>query len=596
MNLNSNSNQTDLPSLLVQGLPALRWLCLLLLLSATAAAVIGATWQIWYTGRIFPGVTVAEVPLSGLTPSAALVQLREQGIWAADNPVLVTHQKEVWVLSANHEVSDADLAQLINEAYVLGRTGDFMEVLAVRWQLIMQGKNLVPEFRLLAEDIDSFVDDISQDVAVSPREAIDLGNADLPARPGIVTDVENLRMQIELAASKEGKLPSVPLEISQLLPDVELHESDLPFQEPIVVTSPELDLQFALDGRSLLSASTNQELGVYDDSAIRSQVQKWAALVDREPQNVRIFFNPDSGVLEVTHSSLEGVTLDVDATVNGILTTLQNGGLATSLRLNWILPELSREDLPGLGIETLVGRSETYFKGSSSARVQNIDLTTQQFASILIAPGEVFSFNGTIGPITVAAGYADAAVIWGDRTAIGVGGGVCQVSTAIFRAALNAGLPIEERHNHGYVVSWYGQPGMDATIYTPYVDLKFRNDTPSFLLLQPDLDVTEGTLAVNLFGTPSGRTVQISEPVISKVTEPALPIYVEDRSLAPGETKLLESEKLGLTVVVDRHVTENGITISESFTSVYRPWQAVYLEGPAADTDQKGALSLEPVP
>ena len=539
---------------------------------------------------------MANIPMSGLTPSEALAQLQDQGIRAAENPVLVTHQEAVWVLPGNHRVSEPDLARLVNEAYALGRNGDLMEVVGTRWQLLSQGQNLAPEVWVAAKDIDNFVNGISEDVAEDPRAAAVIGSTQVPARAGVLTDVENLRRQIGIIAVQAEALPSVSLEISQSLPGAAYQEPDLPFQEPLVVTSPELDLQFALDARSLLSASSEQNSEVYDAAAIRSQVQNWATLIDREPLSVRVFFNPLTKVLEVVQPSKEGVTLDVDGTVDGIVSTLQSGGLNANLHLKWRSPELSKEDLPGLGIKSLVGRSETYFKGSSSARVHNIDLTTQQFASILIAPGEVFSFNESIGPITVAAGYADAAIIWGDRTAIGVGGGVCQVSTAIFRSALHAGLPIEERHNHGYVVSWYGQPGMDATIYTPYVDLKFQNDTTAFLLLQPDLDVAQGTLAVNLFGTPTGRTVQLSEPVISHVTEPDSPIFREDRSLAPGQTKLLESEKLGLTVVVVRYITENGHTRSESFTSVYRPWQAVYLEGPAVESETRGALTSEPVP
>ena len=94
----------------------------------------------------------------------------------------------------------------------------------------------------------------------------------------------------------------------------------------------------------------------------------------------------------------------------------------------------------------------------------------------------MFSFNENVEDVTAANGFEDSLIIWGDRTAVGVGGGVCQVSTTVFRAAYEAGLPILERYNHGYVVSWYGEPGLDATIYTPSVDFKFRNDTGAYLL------------------------------------------------------------------------------------------------------------------
>ncbi len=573
-----------------RGLTALRWLGLLLLLLATTLATAGATWQIWYAGRIFPGVAVADVPLSGHTPGTALALLQERGLHAAQDPVLVTHGESIWVLPHRYTLSESALGQWVNEAYALGRSGYPVGDLAMRWRLLHQGYNIVPDLGLEAADIDGLVSAVASEAAVS------VGSTRIPAQAGAAANVEPRQRQIGQIIVQETSLPTVPVPISQSGSEAEIFQPAQPFQEPLVVAHAELALQFALDARSLAAATVDQSAHLYDPAAIRSQVQSWAGLVNQESVSARVHFNAVSKELEVVQPSARGVALDVEGTVAGILAALQAGGSAATLQLEWLSPEFTQEDLPSLGIHSLVGRSETYFKGSSAARVHNIELTTQQFASVLIAPGEVFSFNETIGPITVAAGYADAAIIWGDRTAIGVGGGVCQVSTAIFRSALNAGLPIEERHNHGYVVSWYGQPGMDATIYTPLVDLKFRNDTAAHLLLQPDLDVEQGTLAVNLFGTPTGRIVDITEPVISRVTEPEPPVFVEDRSLAPGETRLLESEKLGLTVVVGRNITESGVTRSERFVSVYRPWRAVYAEGPVPAATGAEVFDSEPVP
>jgi vancomycin resistance protein YoaR len=166
---------------------------------------------------------------------------------------------------------------------------------------------------------------------------------------------------------------------------------------------------------------------------------------------------------------------------------------------------------------------------------------------------------------------------------VGVGGGVCQVSTTVFRAALNAGLPIVERYNHGYVVSWYGDPGMDATIYTPSVDLKFRNDTGAYLLVQPAVDSSNGVLTFNFYGTKPNRQVTIGEPVISDVKEPGEPVYRVDESLAPGERRQVEYAQRGMTVTVERTVTENGQTRVDKIVSNYQPWNAVYLVAPGTE-------------
>ncbi|MXZ20552.1 MAG: vancomycin resistance protein, partial [Caldilineaceae bacterium SB0665_bin_25] len=185
-----------------------------------------------------------------------------------------------------------------------------------------------------------------------------------------------------------------------------------------------------------------------------------------------------------------------------------------------------------------------------------------------------------LAPASGANGFEDSAINGGDRTAVGVGGGVCQVSTTVFRAALEGGFPFLERHNHGYVVSWYGDPGFDATIYTPYVDLRFLNDTDAHLLIQPVVDSAEGVLSFRFYGTKPDRVVEIGEAVYEDVKQPGAPIYQEDASLEAGQIKQVEWAKEGLTATVIRKVTENGVTREDPIRSVYRPWNAMFLYGP----------------
>ena len=161
-----------------------------------------------------------------------------------------------------------------------------------------------------------------------------------------------------------------------------------------------------------------------------------------------------------------------------------------------------------------------------------------------------------------------------------MGGGVCQVSTTVFRAALEAGFPLLERHNHGYVVSWYGDPGFDATIYTPYVDFRFLNDTEAHLLIQPVVDSVAGILTFRFYGTKPDREVLISEAEYEDVKPPGDPIYQEDASLEADQIKQVEWAKEGLTATVIRTVTENGISREDRIVSVYRPWSAMFLYGP----------------
>jgi vancomycin resistance protein YoaR len=236
-----------------------------------------------------------------------------------------------------------------------------------------------------------------------------------------------------------------------------------------------------------------------------------------------------------------------------------------------------------MGIRELVVGETTYFAGSSGERMRNIAVAAAKFEGVVIPPGGIFSFNQYVEDVSAANGFEDSLIIWGDRTAVGIGGGVCQVSTSIFRSAYAAGLPIVERYNHGYVVSWYGEPGLDATIFTPTVDFRFRNDTGAYLLMEPVMNADAGTLTINLYGTKPNRQVIISEPVKKDIQPPPPALYTVDTSLAPGQIKQVDWQQQGMTVEVTRTIIENGETRSETLVSKYQPWRAVYLVGSEAD-------------
>jgi vancomycin resistance protein YoaR len=202
---------------------------------------------------------------------------------------------------------------------------------------------------------------------------------------------------------------------------------------------------------------------------------------------------------------------------------------------------------------------------------------------VLIAPDEVFSFNKAIGDISRYTGYKEAYVISGGKTILGDGGGVCQVSTTLFRAALNTGLPIEERHGHAYRVGYYEQqssPGLDATIYVPSVDFKFRNDTPQHILIQSYVDPTTLTLTFTMYGTKDGREVSVTTPVIKSQTPAPETRYQDDPTLPKDTVKQVEYAAPGAVVSFSRTVMKDGkVHISDTYTTRYRPWGAVFLRG-----------------
>jgi vancomycin resistance protein YoaR len=246
-------------------------------------------------------------------------------------------------------------------------------------------------------------------------------------------------------------------------------------------------------------------------------------------------------------------------------------------------PAITTENVNSLGIRELISEGTSLFYHSIENRIFNLSLAASRLNGILIAPGEVFSFNKALGDISSFTGYKQAYVIENGRTVLGDGGGVCQVSTTLFRAALRAGLPITERHTHAYRVGYYEEdagPGIDAAIYSPTVDLRFKNDTDGHILIQSYADSVNMRLTFQLYGTKDGREVVINEPVILSQSPAPEPIYQDDPTLPKGEIKQVDFAAAGANVYFTRNVKKDGkIIIADKFVSNYRPWQAVFMRG-----------------
>ena len=156
-----------------------------------------------------------------------------------------------------------------------------------------------------------------------------------------------------------------------------------------------------------------------------------------------------------------------------------------------IKPKINLEAINNFGIVEKIGEGKSNYKGSIASRIHNVILASSKFDGVLIPQNEEFSFNKTIGDISANTGYLQAYIIKDGRTILGDGGGVCQVSTTLFRAALNSGLPITKRTAHAYRVHYYendSKPGFDATVYSPSTDFRFKNDTPAYILIQRELN------------------------------------------------------------------------------------------------------------
>lgn len=250
-----------------------------------------------------------------------------------------------------------------------------------------------------------------------------------------------------------------------------------------------------------------------------------------------------------------------------------------------IQPEITLASSNKFGIEEEIATGKSDYSHSIPERIHNVILAASKFNGVLIPPGETFSFNKTIGDISSLTGYKPAYIIKEGKTVLGDGGGVCQVSTTLFRAALLAGLPIIERHAHAYRVSYYendSPPGFDATVYSPTVDLKIKNDTPSHILIETEVDEQNMLLYFRFFGKKDGRAVQIANTSLWDVTAPLPAKYQDDATLKKGVVKQVDfpawGSKASFTYKVNGGKNAN---IDEKFYSYYKPWAPVYLVGTA---------------
>jgi len=325
-----------------------------------------------------------------------------------------------------------------------------------------------------------------------------------------------------------------------------------------------------------------------DVATLRPEIEALAAQLEQPAREARFDYDPQTGVLTPLVVSQDGIELDVDAALAAVETALRNGQSTVELPLTITSPLVSTADASKLNITEVAGRGYSTFTGSPPGRKQNVAVAAARFNGVVIPPHSEFSFNEYLGWVVDAMGYEESYIILGNRTAVGIGGGVCQVSTTLFRAAFWGGFRITERYAHGYRVSYYEPPtGLDATIYSPYVDFKFVNDTDNYYLIESEVNQQTEELTFYLYGPDTGRTVQMIGPTILETTPAPEPIYTEDPSLPAGVVKQVDWARDGAKVKVERIVTDaSGNTLyHDVFWSNYRPWAARYLVGTGPATE-----------
>ncbi|MFO7918754.1 MAG: VanW family protein [Anaerolineae bacterium] len=610
------------------------WLVLLMLLSF--GGLLFLYYGARYSERIYEGVSIQGVDVGGLLPEEAMDLLEER--LNRDSPYICLHATDrEWTLSSRHLGGYWDLTAAVDEAWGLGREGVFYEDMKTRLRLFWWGYRIVPSYHVEPGPALLALRQIAKQGG-HPAQQARLRVAGLEAHTdapetGRELDIETTRQRIEAtvqeamgtsAWGRDSRLAEllrdqealagdvimesvrVPLAFQEIVPpltDVEGAEEKVGtlLSGPLILhfAFPELaeeersyvvHRRWAVDRAVLASwltshaAPTGESLSVQvtvDGEEIGAFLQSIADDIARPPREGRYDYDPEAQRLTTRVPPQNGYALDMEAAKDLVAEACLSSQREITLPVRVIRPRVVKEDLEEILPLELISTGQSSFAGSKPERLQNIRVATARFQGVTVPAQATFSFLDHLGPVTVANGYSQSWVIYGDRTVLGPGGGVCQVSTTCFRAAFWGGYPILERHPHSYRVSWYEPPvGLDAAAFHPSVDMRFRNDTDTPLLILTEVDEREALLSFYLYGEKGGRTVRMEDPVTEDSVEPGEPVLEEDPSLPPGERRQVERSHAGVDVTVYRIIEEEGQETKEEFFSRYKPWPARYLIGP----------------
>ncbi len=568
-----------------------------------------------YDGRIYRGVSVGDVDLSGMSAAEAAETLNGCIRYPFAGNFGFRYQDRVWYASPEELGFNARTDEMTAAAMRIGREGSAANQITERIAALLRGTNLEPTYLFdervafnyitkIAEEIDEPMEDPS--ILLQGSEVVIV-----PGKSGRRLDRE-MTMHIVQIYARNLQAADIDLPVSVLEPTT----ASLEEQTRILTSLLSRDFElYTNDDRGILSAGTipadvlagliHFEPVVNDGNVSINMTPKTDVFYSRlleigntlyqEAQDARYHFNEYTGELELIQAPVSGREIDIDASLANIAASIRDGANQAEVVMTLKAPNLSgTETAAELGIRELVHTENTYFFYSDDARIQNIQVGAGKLDGVLIAPGETFSMAKAVGEVSKETGYAESSVIFGSETVQDVGGGLCQVSTTLFRAAFNYGLEIDERHAHGYRVYYYerlanrqldpGLAGLDAAVYLPDLDLKFTNDTPYWILMETDVNVELCRLQWRFYSTDVKRYVDYTSSGLTNIEPEGDPIYNENPDLPAGVIEQVDWGIDGADVTITRTVYENGlIHINDVFETHYAAWSDIFEYGPGTE-------------
>ena len=550
--------------------------------AVVSAVVIGIVFA-GSADRLADGTQVAGVDVGGLTPAAARSELQRRGAALQNVPVSFTAGGKTYKIRPHELGVYVDWPATIKD---VEQSGDGFGVIRGYKRL---GLELFPES--VAPKVVSYDAAVNYEVRVL-AEKIDRPHRDAAlvrhglhisiqaGTTGTVLDQEAAKQVIVAALASFSRAP-VALPVRSDPPTITI-ATLIPAQRAAAqaVAAPVL-LRYGTKTwnvprwriASILQLGSQLRVAGAGAESYFLQLRK---SVDTRPQDAS--WHPVAGGGVKLVAARDGTQLDVVRTANALLAAAERlTNRVAEVAVQTAAPSRSTAAAKAMGITGTVGSYETIYGGDPN-RIHNVQLVARLIDGKLIAPGATFSFNGATGERSAAKGFLTAPVIINGEVETGLGGGVCQVSTTVFNAAYEGGLPITARTNHALYISHYPL-GRDATVDYPDIDLKFVNDTGHWLLLRTF--VGPDSLGVVLYGTPQHRRVDTIAQPLTVVSPPPVKKTV-DATLKPGEVVVDDPGVPAQTTSVERKVySASGKLLSDqTWYSSYRAEPKIVRVGP----------------
>jgi vancomycin resistance protein YoaR len=558
-------------------------------------------------GKISPGVSALGTDLGGLSRPEAVARLLPGVQQLLDRPLDITaaDSGQTWHTTARELGLRLNPDELVGVAFGVGRSGNPFDRLGDQMDALVRGR---------AISVDSTNDVSALDAALSAMAA-QVNRAPVDAHLAIAKDgtlqstdgqageaLNVVASREQLNAALTGNTSSVALVVDSVPPAVanddlasardQLERWLAPDAETLTVTFADQSWQLEhADLARLVSLSGGTGPGhpaavSLDDKALKAWAASLAKDVDQPVQDARFAFN--GGSLKLLRPSAEGRTVDQAALVQSVHDALLSGTTSIQVPVSTVEPSVTSDDAPSLGITELIDRGSTSFAGSVPEKVHNIQLAAQRLNGVVVPAGATFSFNQSVGPTTIDAGFEWGFGIEsgndGPRTVPSVAGGICQVATTLFQPVFWSGYQLEERYWHLYWIPAYtsrGVVGLDVTVDSDSgVDFKWTNTTGSAILIQSDTDASN--IYFGLYGKKPPWTVQVDDAKITNRTQPdTRPVAQAEPSLPWGRSLVVETARDGFDAEVVRHVipSDGSSERDLDLKSSYQPARTVTLVG-----------------